>query len=350
MFLYCGSEMDFLTLFSIYVLVVLTCIALVCKYSGQQQTPFGRVYNTFSQVVSPWIPQCVQNICYRAVHRLFHQRSNFFIYLHIILEIAVYAEYSYEIFSFCLEMDTTMVNVCIPYVLLAIKTYIFYLCCSRDPGTLTKNNHAAQQNVYKYDEKLFQEGTVCPTCQFVKPARSKHCRVCNRCVQRFDHHCIWVNNCIGAQNTGYFLLYLLCVCAMAGDIAVLTADMLFHVVVRAGLMHAQYIDADGQQQPSGLLFVTQQLFLTFPRIVFMLGFLVFVFFLLAGYSMFHFYLALINQTSNEWFKRKVHTCQHCHPGHNCPTSYNPIRGYYHRGILKNLGEIFWPCPSPKKDN
>ncbi|XP_036428960.1 palmitoyltransferase ZDHHC4 [Colossoma macropomum] len=345
--------MDFLTLFSIYVVVVLTCIALVCRYSGQRQTPFGRLYDTFTQVVSPWIPQCIQNICHRTVHRLFHQRNNFFIYLHLILEAAVYAEYSYEVFGFCLEMDTTLVNVCVPYVLLALKTYIFYLCCSRDPGTLTKKNHAAQLKVYQYDEKLFQAGAVCPTCQLVKPARSKHCRVCNRCVQRFDHHCVWVNNCIGAQNTRYFLLYLLSVCAMAGDIAVLTADMLFHVVLRSGLMHAHYIDEQGQQQPSGLIFVIQHLFLTFPRIVFMLGFLIFVFFLLAGYSMFHCYLALVNQTSNEWFKRKGLRCQHCHPvsGHHCATSYNPIRGFYHRGILKNLGEIFWPlCPTQKKDN
>lgn len=81
--------------------------------------------------------------------------------------------------------------------------------------------------------------------------------VCDRCVQRFDHHCVWVNNCIGAQNTRFFLLYLLSVCAMAGDITLLTADMLFHTVLRSGIMHAQYVDVEGQQQPVGILFVIQ---------------------------------------------------------------------------------------------
>ncbi|XP_056627235.1 palmitoyltransferase ZDHHC4 [Triplophysa dalaica] len=345
--------MDFLTLFGVYVVVVLTCIALVCKYSGHQQTPLGRLFDSVTRVVSPWIPQCVQSICYRAMHILFHQRNNFFLYMHLLLEIAVYTEFSYEIFGFCLDMGTSLISLCVPYILLALKSYVFYLCCSRDPGTLTKENHTAQLKVYQYDEKLFQKGIRCPTCDLVKPARSKHCRVCNRCVQRFDHHCVWVNNCIGAQNTRYFLLYLLSVCAAAGDISVLIADMLVQTVVRTGLLHAHYLDEQGQQQPVGPLFIIQHLFLTFPRIVFMLGFLVFVFFLLAGYSMFHMYLALVNQTSNEWFKGKGHSCQHCYPhsGHRCRTSYNPFRGFHHRGILKNLGEIFWPlCPVVKKDN
>lgn len=42
--------MDFLTLFGIYVAVVLTCIALVCKYSGHQQTPLGRLFDTATGV------------------------------------------------------------------------------------------------------------------------------------------------------------------------------------------------------------------------------------------------------------------------------------------------------------
>ena len=27
-----------------------------------------------------------------------------------------------------------------------------------------------------------------------------HCTVCNKCVRHFDHHCRWLNNCIGSHN------------------------------------------------------------------------------------------------------------------------------------------------------
>ncbi|XP_041671845.1 palmitoyltransferase ZDHHC4 [Cheilinus undulatus] len=348
--------MDFLTLFGIYVVVVLTCIFLVCKYSGQQQTPFNVLFNTITKVVAPFTPTWMQKFTHWSLHKLFHQRNNMFIYVHILLEGAVYAEFTYEVFGFCREMDTTLTSLSVPYILLIMKTFLFYLCIKRDPGTVTKKKAAGQLNIYPYDRRLFHPGVSCPTCQLVKPARSKHCRLCDRCVQRFDHHCVWVNNCIGAQNTRYFLLYLYSVCAMAGDIALLTGDMLLHAVLRSGLLTASYIDENGEQQPAGFMFVVQHLFLTFPRIIFMLGFLVFVFFLLAGYALFHSYLAVVNQTSNEWYKSRGYVCQHCHPPTTADNLCDPApdhskRYFYGRGILRNLGEIFFPLqPVQKKDN
>ncbi|CAL4953709.1 unnamed protein product [Urochloa decumbens] len=49
----------------------------------------------------------------------------------------------------------------------------------------------------------------CQKCSHYKPPRAHHCRVCKRCVLRMDHHCIWINNCVGHENYKIFLIFVL---------------------------------------------------------------------------------------------------------------------------------------------
>ena len=51
---------------------------------------------------------------------------------------------------------------------------------------------------------------LCPDCLTVRTARSRHCSVCNHCVERFDHHCPWINNCVGIGNHTSFYCFVLC--------------------------------------------------------------------------------------------------------------------------------------------
>ncbi|KAF3770298.1 zf-DHHC-domain-containing protein [Cryphonectria parasitica EP155] len=59
-------------------------------------------------------------------------------------------------------------------------------------------------SLWKYDEANF-----CVQCMIRTPLRSKHCRRCQRCVARHDHHCPWVYNCVGVNNHRHFFLYLI---------------------------------------------------------------------------------------------------------------------------------------------
>ena len=61
---------------------------------------------------------------------------------------------------------------------------------------------------YPYDRILYHPGHRCRTCLLLKPARSKHCGACDVCVARMDHHCVWVDNCLGRDNYRHFLLLL----------------------------------------------------------------------------------------------------------------------------------------------
>ncbi|KAM6970874.1 palmitoyltransferase ZDHHC23-B [Tautogolabrus adspersus] len=48
----------------------------------------------------------------------------------------------------------------------------------------------------------------CPVCRVVRPPRAGHCRICGVCVLRLDHHCVWINSCVGQANHRGFLLTL----------------------------------------------------------------------------------------------------------------------------------------------
>ena len=49
----------------------------------------------------------------------------------------------------------------------------------------------------------------CKVCGIKElPYRAKHCRDCNRCVRKFDHHCFWIGGCVGELNHGKFWLFV----------------------------------------------------------------------------------------------------------------------------------------------
>lgn len=95
-----------------------------------------------------------------------------------------------------------------------ICTYFFwtsyYLAQKRDPGVIVSDRDQQYQNIVELvEENLFDYENFCTYCLIQRPLRSKHCRECHRCISKFDHHCPWIDNCVGEKNIRYFTGFLL---------------------------------------------------------------------------------------------------------------------------------------------
>ncbi|KAL4935703.1 hypothetical protein BDV06DRAFT_206481 [Aspergillus oleicola] len=117
-----------------------------------------------------------------------------------------------------------------------VFAYLFYLCFSSfvhasvvDPGIIPRNLHQmppidpaddplavgpptndwvmvklATSDVAAMDVPV----KYCKTCSIWRPPRCYHCRVCDNCVETLDHHCVWLNNCVGRRNYRYFFAFV----------------------------------------------------------------------------------------------------------------------------------------------
>ena len=58
-------------------------------------------------------------------------------------------------------------------ILFFINLSFFWLLSTSDPGVLTTSSLSRYQT-YSFDNMMYKEKTLCPTCKILKPARSKH--------------------------------------------------------------------------------------------------------------------------------------------------------------------------------
>jgi len=238
------------------------------------------------------------------------------------------------------ELDRGKVDFVVVNVLTLLLVICYAMCILVHPGTVPNTpkwrvdeesfGHA-EPGVKMHETKRTGERRYCKWCARYKPDRCHHCRICNVCVLRMDHHCPWVYNCIGFRNHKYFFLLLVYAVIDLIVVAITMFDTVWWstridvpISMMIGLMAAQTLAA-------------------------------FLVVLITSFLSFHIWLLTKAMTTVEFCEKSLkkasyNSSQYSHGLYNniCAVlGPNPLLWFFPIGLPQGDG-LIWPTPSGSK--
>ncbi|RAL42730.1 unnamed protein product [Cuscuta campestris] len=108
-----------------------------------------------------------------------------------------------------LRSSAGSLNALLFTLLASLSLFSYIVCVLKDPGgvpsSFVPDVEESQPSGYESGKTGIQARN-CDKCLVYKPPRAHHCRICGICILRMDHHCLWINNCVGHRNYKPFVL------------------------------------------------------------------------------------------------------------------------------------------------
>jgi hypothetical protein len=160
-----------------------------------------------------------------------------------------------------------------------------------DPGILNRQNQNFYYTTNRPQIKYVLRGHLihinyCYSCSLFRPPRTSHCAICDNCVMRFDHHCMWLGTCVGRRNYKYFFYLIL----------TLNLSAIFQIYYGIYLIVYQCKNSNSKEKYDKIVIWSMSVVILFDTM--------FVALFIGKLLILHLYLIFKNLTFYEYIKKK----------------------------------------------